>query len=207
MAINFPNSPAINDLYTFDGRTWIWNGYGWDAVAIGLPTTPGGSDTQIQFNNAGVFGGSANLTWDGSSMLVVGLFRTSTIDPTGFSGSGIDTPGTIGAIGDLGGNGNATVMRIDDLSLYVKVQAGNSGLLADNPTGVTTVGDIDAQGNSSVLAIDDDNQRATFNKKFVITDTGSFYLWNAGTSTYWYYTPDAVTGVLVPTDTGSGSLP
>lgn len=99
MAINFPNSPAINDLYTFDGRTWIWNGYGWDAVAIGLPTTPGGSDTQIQFNNAGVFGGSANLTWDGSSMLVVGLFRTSTIDPTGFSGSGIDTPGTIGDIG------------------------------------------------------------------------------------------------------------
>jgi len=61
--------------------------------------TPGGSNTQIQFNNAGVFGGSANLTWDGSSMLVVGLFRTSTIDPTGFSGSGIDTPGTIGAIG------------------------------------------------------------------------------------------------------------
>ena len=27
-------------------------------------TTPGGSTTEIQFNNAGAFGGDANLTWD-----------------------------------------------------------------------------------------------------------------------------------------------
>lgn len=30
--------------------------------------TPGGSNTQIQFNNSGSFAGSANLTWDGSSI-------------------------------------------------------------------------------------------------------------------------------------------
>lgn len=29
----------------------------------------GGSDTQIQFNNSGSFGGSASLTWDGSTLL------------------------------------------------------------------------------------------------------------------------------------------
>lgn len=30
------------------------------------PTAPGGADTQIQFNDAGAFGGSANMTFDGS---------------------------------------------------------------------------------------------------------------------------------------------
>jgi len=30
--------------------------------------TPGGSNTQIQFNNSGSFAGSASLTWDGSSV-------------------------------------------------------------------------------------------------------------------------------------------
>jgi hypothetical protein len=29
--------------------------------------TPGGSNTQIQFNNSGSFGGSANFTWDGTN--------------------------------------------------------------------------------------------------------------------------------------------
>lgn len=27
--INFPNSPAVNDTYSFNNRTWVWNGSGW----------------------------------------------------------------------------------------------------------------------------------------------------------------------------------
>lgn len=30
-------------------------------------STPGGSNTEVQFNNSGVFGGSSNFTWDNSS--------------------------------------------------------------------------------------------------------------------------------------------
>lgn len=30
MAINFPTSPTLNELYTSGGRTWMWNGYAWD---------------------------------------------------------------------------------------------------------------------------------------------------------------------------------
>jgi hypothetical protein len=26
MPLNFPTSPAVNEKYTFAGRTWIWNG-------------------------------------------------------------------------------------------------------------------------------------------------------------------------------------
>jgi hypothetical protein len=36
-------------------------------VPLGVP---GGSNTQIQFNNAGSFGGSANLTWDGTNFQI-----------------------------------------------------------------------------------------------------------------------------------------
>lgn len=32
MAINFPSSPATNDLYSFAGKTWKWNGTGWQVV-------------------------------------------------------------------------------------------------------------------------------------------------------------------------------
>ena len=35
---------------------------------ISLTTAPAGSNTQIQFNNSGSFGGSANLVWDGSNL-------------------------------------------------------------------------------------------------------------------------------------------
>ncbi len=29
MAINFPSSPSLNQTYTYEGRTWKWNGVGW----------------------------------------------------------------------------------------------------------------------------------------------------------------------------------
>ena len=29
MAIDFPSSPSVNDLYTFNGKTWKWNAVAW----------------------------------------------------------------------------------------------------------------------------------------------------------------------------------
>jgi len=40
---------------------------------------PGGSNTQVQFNNSGVLGGSANLTWDGTSLNVDNIDSISTV--------------------------------------------------------------------------------------------------------------------------------
>ncbi|NDD84875.1 hypothetical protein EBZ38_11490 [bacterium] len=33
MAINFPNSPILNQLYTYDNKTWEWNGTYWEVYS------------------------------------------------------------------------------------------------------------------------------------------------------------------------------
>jgi len=33
MAIDFPSSPTLNQTYTFNGRTWKWNGTAWVALS------------------------------------------------------------------------------------------------------------------------------------------------------------------------------
>jgi hypothetical protein len=40
-------------------------------VGFGAGTTPGGSDTQIQFNSSGSFGGDADLTWTAGTALTI----------------------------------------------------------------------------------------------------------------------------------------
>ena len=30
--ISFPTSPAINDTYSYNGNTWVWNGVLWNKV-------------------------------------------------------------------------------------------------------------------------------------------------------------------------------
>jgi hypothetical protein len=32
MAINFPDSPSVNDEYTAGGRTWVWSGTAWNSM-------------------------------------------------------------------------------------------------------------------------------------------------------------------------------
>jgi hypothetical protein len=41
-------------------------------VPLGVP---GGSNTQVQFNSSGSFGGSANFVWDGTNLVQIGYRR------------------------------------------------------------------------------------------------------------------------------------
>lgn len=68
MAINFPANPAVNDLYTYGGRTWIctvagtpgpaaWASYpGPNSIAINSTQILGGSTGSILYDNAGSIG-------------------------------------------------------------------------------------------------------------------------------------------------------
>jgi hypothetical protein len=75
----------LNDVDTTGKNTndvLAWDGSSWGAAAPGGggSGTPGGANTQIQFNSSSTFGGSANLTWnDGIGKFTV----TGDIDYTG----------------------------------------------------------------------------------------------------------------------------
>lgn len=67
-AAALPSTPVTGDLAIDSGdanRLKWWNGTAWQLAGGG--GTPGGSSGQVQFNNAGVFGGSANLFWDNAA--------------------------------------------------------------------------------------------------------------------------------------------
>jgi hypothetical protein len=61
--LNFPNNPEVNDTYTFNSRTWLWDGSSWTSA------TSGGG------------GGSINVSDDADSN--VDLFVTLTNESDG----------------------------------------------------------------------------------------------------------------------------
>lgn len=70
MALDFPNSPALNDLFSTGGKTWRWDGSAWLQITsqvevstyVNEPSSTnidGGTPSTIQFFDLGpVDGGS-----------------------------------------------------------------------------------------------------------------------------------------------------
>jgi len=87
-----PSTGGIDNIYDasdisgwdsgdFTNSGLIWNGSNWVAWKSGSGTgSPGGSDTQIQFNDSSSFGGDSNLTWDKDTdtLTVVGAIHSGT---------------------------------------------------------------------------------------------------------------------------------
>ena len=61
-------------------------------VPLGVP---GGSTTQVQFNSSGSFGGSANLTWDGTNFVIGATGEARFQDTTGGQYVGLKAAGTV----------------------------------------------------------------------------------------------------------------
>ena len=84
--IVFDNTTHSGDTLTFkvtgatgfaltEGTTYLCYHNGTDIINTGLGalTTPGGSTTQVQYNNSGAFAGSANLVFDGTNVTAAGI--------------------------------------------------------------------------------------------------------------------------------------
>lgn len=66
----FPHAGAMYcDTTSSPCTEKLYNGSAWISLATGGATSPGGSTTNIQYNSAGSFGGSANLFWTNASQL------------------------------------------------------------------------------------------------------------------------------------------
>jgi hypothetical protein len=68
--VTFKTASGTGVNFTTTGFKFLYSD-GTNINEISLASPPGGSDTQVQFNSGGTsFGGSANLTWDGSNLQI-----------------------------------------------------------------------------------------------------------------------------------------
>lgn len=59
MALSFPSSPSLNQLYTVGSKSWVWNGYAWDLQATGFAVAPGNASIGVYLDTF-TMDGSAN---------------------------------------------------------------------------------------------------------------------------------------------------
>jgi hypothetical protein len=131
------------------------NGNPWD-----LGGNPGGSNTQIQFNNTNEFGGSANLTFNNSTNILelVGTLKATNLDITG--------NGIIG--GNLTVNGNLVYINVEEFSVedpIVNLNTGPNGAPPVANTGKdigTALNYYDTQARIAFMGWDTSNAEFAF---------------------------------------------
>jgi hypothetical protein len=145
------------------------------AIAGGGGGTPGGSNTHVQFNNSGNFGGSSGFTYNGSQVTISGTGAGLVVDPGG-PGSGHITasgdllvggfismsagehigvrPNEIGEGGDVGTGitfNASTIGFIANERELMRMSEDKLGIGKTNPTKtLEVVGDISASGDLNV---------------------------------------------------------
>ena len=115
-------------------------------VGFGAATSPGGSTTQVQFNNSGAFGGDANFIWDASTGLNIGsqkelrLQDSSGGEYIGMKASGTTTDYTVtwpAAV--AGGNGYVLKSTTGGVLSWAELEAGGTSWQAVKVTGDSPV--------------------------------------------------------------------
>lgn len=100
MPINFPNSPTLNQTYTYLGQTWTWNGTYWAAATtseVSGPTGPTGAAGTS--GSAGATGATGPTGANGSAG------ATGATGPTGANSTVAGPTGPTGATGSAGAAG------------------------------------------------------------------------------------------------------
>jgi hypothetical protein len=76
MPLDFPPSPSLNEIYTFGGSSWIWNGSAWNVYS-----------TTAVVNTLNGLTGTVGLS-AGSGITLTSAGNTITISASG--GGGVD---------------------------------------------------------------------------------------------------------------------
>ena len=128
---------------------------------------PGGSNTQVQFNNQGEFGGSANLTFDSATnnLALSGNLSTTNLAVTG---NGVIT-------GNLLVNGNLIYINVEELSVQdpiITLNTGPNGAppVANTGTDVgTALYYYDTQARTAFMGWDTSNAEFAFGSQTSIS--------------------------------------
>lgn len=205
---------------TPNGSKFLRDDLQW-ATPAGGGGSPGGSDTQVQFNDSGAFGGNAGLVVDKSTgglrmggasgtvgtqlELMAGtteiVFAIKDSSDNTILRMGTDTNSFDGAFGDVDGAGSGN---------FVGVEAAGTVSIS-SPFVSTTLGDPLSRGNGTQFVIDDANQKTTSNVKhypdldIVFTDNAHGPVIKDTSNGHWYRIK-VTAGTLGVTDLGT-SLP
>ena len=149
-------------------------------------TGAGGTNTQVQFNASGAFAGSANLTFNGTTLAAAAITASTTLGVTGVStltGGAVIQGLTVG----LGANAVAgnTAVGVSALGAATLSGASNTGVginaLVNNTSGAynTGVGEYANGGNST------GNYNTALGRWAIVNNTGSTNIaigFNAGSA-------------------------
>lgn len=136
--LNFPSNPTLNQTYSFNGKTWIWNGQGWalsksgalNGIVIGNVVPAAGTFTTLAAN-----------TFSANSLNIAGVIQANAINSnTSISALGNVTGGNFSTTGTVSSN---TVLS-NTITATGNVAVGN----------LSTAGNISAQyfiGNGALL--------------------------------------------------------
>lgn len=166
--------------------------------------TPGGADTNIQFNNSGSFGGSADLTWDGTSLKVTdgNDFTVGTDNDLVITHSG-----TIGSITNITGNltidnqdaTSDTIMKLGDASGTTSLIVQDSATVSQFT--VNSDGDATLTGTLTTTGLIQTTNSVRSNTSLILEDPGA----SSNTVTIQAPTlnPDSSYTLTLPTDDGA----
>ena len=79
-AIDFPNSPSVNDTHTVGNRVWRWNGTVWEVVRSTVPYATGATGPT---GNTGTAGNTGATGPTGQTGVTGQTGATGTTGPTG----------------------------------------------------------------------------------------------------------------------------
>jgi len=99
----------------------------------GGTTSPGGSNTQIQYNNNGVFGGVTNLTWDGTTLSATGSFSGSLVGTASYATTA--SYAANGGVTQLLAGSNITLSPSNGLGQVTITSTGGGGIYGNTATG------------------------------------------------------------------------
>jgi hypothetical protein len=142
--VTFKTVSGTGVNFTSTGYKFLFSD-GTNINEITLASPPGGSDTQIQFNDGGTaFGGSANLVWDGTNVVIGATGAVRLSDTTGGEYVGLKAPGTVSSSVTFtlpGADGSADEFLKTDGSgnLTFAAVSGGTSWQAVKTTGFTAV--------------------------------------------------------------------
>ena len=172
--LNFPTNPSLNQTYSFAGKTWFWNGYGWqlqdagaiNGIVIGNVTPAAGTFTTLSAtgNISGQYfiGNGSQLTGiatastiaNGTSNISIASANGNvSVNVNGTSNVAVFTQSGISATGNIAGQyfiGNGSQLTGIVTEAGAAIVYGNSNVSIGGPNANVTVG-VDGTPNVAVF--------------------------------------------------------